>query len=152
MATVPHKPRAHDEGHNTGFDKASANRGAAPAGASTLEGFTAPGPGQCHQSTERALKLPGQPRPGLRPRQGMALRPGGSAGAVEPWHNTMSAVPGCHIRDQLDAGKASCRDEPKEFPAKGPGTCQQLSCLLGCAGLVGPHTLCWNIATAHVDA
>ena len=57
-----------------GFDKAFENRGAAPAGASTLEGLTAPGPGQWHQSTRRALKLSGR-----------ALRPGGSAGAVEPW-------------------------------------------------------------------
>ena len=69
---------------DAGFDKAFENRGAAPAGASTLEGLTAAGPGQLHQSTRRALKLPGQPRPGLRPRQGRALRPGGSAGAVEP--------------------------------------------------------------------
>ena len=60
-----------------GFDRASENEGAAPAGASSLAGLAVPGPGQWHQCTKRALTLPGPPRPGLRPGWGRAPAPAG---------------------------------------------------------------------------
>ena len=74
-------PALHHKDVVAGFDRAFADEGAAPTGTSTWAGLAAPGPGQWHQCTRRALRLPGPP---LTRDQGRAPRPRGSGGTVEP--------------------------------------------------------------------
>ena len=85
----------------TGFDKAFENERAATAWALTLAGPSRPCPGQEHQSTSRALKLPRQPLPGLRLGRGRALQPGQLGGAVEPCKPILPAMPKQPTSDML---------------------------------------------------
>ena len=80
-------------GFHPGFDKAFENRRAAPAGASLLEGLTAPGPGQWHSSTKRALKLPGKP-PAFGRAGGGHCAPGAQPGLSNPGSIMASCLEG----------------------------------------------------------
>ena len=87
--------RPSNDWDGSGFDRGFEIEGAAPAGASTLAGLAAPGPGQWHRCTRASLKLPAFGPAGgghlpLGARAGLANpAPGGSGGAGEPWDGSM---------------------------------------------------------------